>query len=119
MSDPMHPNDEAQRRDGLNREHFAIRRQLRELTDDERGLAQKLRAFAVSERKAKQTIESHSRAEHWGREPERPWAWRAAPDPGDDRIVPTAPADGARAPAENPGLLRGRLRRGWGRIAGR
>ena len=120
MSDPMNPNDEAQRRDGINREHFAIRRQLRELTDDERGLERKLRAFAATERKAKQAIESHSRAEHWGREPERPWAWRAAaPDPAEDRIVPTAPADDARAPAENPGVLRGRLRRGWERISGR
>ena len=115
MSEPMQPNDDAQRRDGLNREHFAIRRQLRELTDDKRGLERKRRAFAVSERKAKQTIESHSRAEHWGREPERPWAWRAAaPDPLEDGDAPDVPA-----PAENPGERRRRLREGWKRISGR
>jgi hypothetical protein len=71
-----------QRRDAINRENFAIRRQLRDLTTAEHGLERKLRVLAASERKAKKAIESHSRAEHWGREPERPWAWRtAAPDP--------------------------------------
>ena len=109
MSEPTHSNnDEAQWRDGINRENFAIRRQLRDLTKDERGLEQRLSAFAVSERKAKQAIESQSRAEHWGREPERPWAWRAAaPDPPEDGRVPDAPAA-----AESPGGLRRRLR--WG-----
>jgi hypothetical protein len=115
MSEPTHPNDEAQWRDGINRENFAIRRQLRDLTKDERGLEQKLRASAASQRNAKKTIESHSRAEHWGREPERPWAWRAdAPDPSEDGNVPGAPA-----PAEDAGVLRRRLRRGWRRISGR
>ena len=115
MSDPTQANEEPQWRDGINRENFAIRRQLRNLTKDERGLEQRLSAIAASQRKAKRTIERHSRAEHWGREPERPWAWRAdAPDPLEDRNVPDAPA-----PAENPGVLRRRLRRGWRRIADR
>ena len=69
MSDPKHPNDEAQWRDGINRENFAIRRQLRDLTKDERGLEQRLDASAASQRDAKKTIESHSRAEHWGASP--------------------------------------------------
>jgi hypothetical protein len=61
---------------------FALRRLLREMTDGEHELARKLRAFEATERDAKHTIERHSRVEHWGREPERPWAWRApAPDP--------------------------------------
>ena len=55
MSDP-NPNDEAQWRDGINRENFAIRRQLRDLTKDQRGLEQKLRATAASQRDAKKTI---------------------------------------------------------------
>lgn len=115
MSDPKHPNDEAQWRDGINRENFAIRRQLRDLTKDERGLEQRLDAFAASQRDAKKTIESHSRAEHWGREPERPWAWRTdAPVFLEDRDVPDVPAA-----AESPGVLRRRLRRGWKRISGR
>jgi hypothetical protein len=115
MSEPTHPNDEPQWRDGINRENFAIRRQLRDLTKDERGLEQKLRASAASQRNAKKTIESHSRAEHWGREPERPWAWRAAaPDPSEDGNMPSAPA-----PAEDAGVLSRRLRMGWRRISGR
>ena len=114
MADP-NPNDEAQWRDGINRENFAIRRQLRDLTKDQRGLEQKLRATTASQRDAKRTIESHSREEHWGREPERPWAWRSdAPDPPEDRDAPDVPA-----PAENPGGLGRRLRRGWRRVAGR
>ena len=115
MSDPTHPNEEPQWRDGINRENFAIRRQLRDLTKDERGLQEKLRASEASQRDAMKTIESHSRAEHWGREPERPWAWRTdAPDPSEGRNGPdAATADG------NPGVPGGRLRRGWKRISGR
>ena len=91
-----------QRRDGIKRENFAIRRQLRDMSKDEQGLERKMRALATSERNAKKTIERHSRVEHWGREPERPWAWRAAaPDPdGPNRVSPEARMNDHPAPAE-------------------
>jgi hypothetical protein len=79
---PVSAHDAEQLRDGINRERLAIRRLLREMTNGEHRLERKMQAFEATELDAKSTIERHSRVEHWGREPERPWAWRTtAPDP--------------------------------------
>jgi hypothetical protein len=68
---------DARRRDLLNRETFAVRRNLRAFTADEHALRVKMAAMVEREKRAETAIEGNWRAEHWGREPERPWAWHA------------------------------------------
>ena len=69
---------QARVRDDANRQQLAIRRLLRDMTTNERRLERAMLAFEANEHDTVNAIESNSRAEHWGKEPERPWAWRAA-----------------------------------------
>jgi hypothetical protein len=50
---------------------------LRATSDQERQLEREMVALEADLRRAKQLIESNSRAEHWGKAPERDWSWRS------------------------------------------
>jgi hypothetical protein len=50
---------------------------LRAASDQERQLEREMVALEADLRRAKQLIESNSRAEHWGKAPERDWSWRS------------------------------------------
>jgi uncharacterized protein involved in exopolysaccharide biosynthesis len=78
---PSPPNDDdmSRLRDEANREEFAIRRLLRDMTADEHRLEREMQTFEEDEQAAEKTIENDWRAVHWGKAPERPSAWRPAP----------------------------------------
>jgi hypothetical protein len=55
----------------------------RATTDQERQLERELAALDADLQRARQLIESNSRAEHWGKAPERDWSWRSASPPAE------------------------------------
>jgi hypothetical protein len=63
-------------RDEEARERYAIRRAERRMTREARRLRQELQDFDEDEATAVNAIEAEWRAEHYGREPDRPPAWR-------------------------------------------
>ena len=50
---------------------------LRATSDQQRELEREMVALEADLQRAKQVIESNSRAEHWGKAPERDWSWRS------------------------------------------
>ena len=50
---------------------------LRATSDQDRQLEREMVALQAELQRAKQLIESNSRAEHWGKAPERDWSWRS------------------------------------------
>jgi hypothetical protein len=60
--------------DNTKPEEFANRRAP---SDQERQLEREMVALEADLQRAKQLIESSSRAEHWGKAPERDWSWRS------------------------------------------
>ncbi len=69
---------DARIRDEINNERFTIRRQLRALRADEQQLEREMAEFAAREAHTEADIEQSYRAQHWGKAPERGWAWRSA-----------------------------------------
>jgi hypothetical protein len=51
---------------------------LRATSDQDRQLEREMVALQAELQRAKQLIESNSRAEHWGKAPERDWSWRSS-----------------------------------------
>jgi hypothetical protein len=47
-------------------------------SDQARQLQREMAALEADLQRARQLIESNSRAEHWGKAPERDWSWRSA-----------------------------------------
>jgi hypothetical protein len=47
-------------------------------SDQQRQLEREMVALEADLQRAKQVIESNSRAEHWGKAPERDWSWRSS-----------------------------------------
>jgi hypothetical protein len=66
----------ARARDRINRDRFAIRRDLQAMGADERRLEERLADLRASQARAKTLIESMWRTTHFGTEPERRFAWR-------------------------------------------
>jgi hypothetical protein len=66
----------AELRDEEARERYAIRRAERRMAREARRLRQGLQDFDEDEAGAERAIEAEWRAEHYGREPDRPPAWR-------------------------------------------
>jgi hypothetical protein len=62
--------------DEEDRARYALRRDERRMAGEARHLAGKLQAFDEGEAVAERSIEREWRAEHFGREPDRPPAWR-------------------------------------------
>jgi hypothetical protein len=63
-------------KDAEHRARFALRRAERNLTADERDAGRALDAFTEDLAEVEQTVAAELRKEHWGRDPERPVAWR-------------------------------------------
>lgn len=72
-------------------EGFADRRELRTTLSRERQLEREMAALDADLERARHLIESNSRAEHWGKAPERDWSRRSA----SPRAEPSS-ADGSR-----------------------
>jgi hypothetical protein len=77
---PMHDSRHLwELRDEEDRDRFAIRREERRMAREARRLARELRDFDEGEADAERSIELEWRTEHYGREPDRPPAWRRRP----------------------------------------
>lgn len=59
------------------RAEMAIRRRERFMAEEEREMEAAMRRFEEDEDGAERAIEAEWRRERWGREPERPVAWRS------------------------------------------
>jgi hypothetical protein len=89
----MTPDDDTvHRRDDRNRDELAIRRLLRDMTEEQQRLERRPRAVAAAEKDTKDVIEGPWRTEHRGHEPLRPQPWRR-------------PSDAADVPPPRPTLL--------------
>jgi hypothetical protein len=49
----------------------------RATSDQERRMELEMAALQADLQRARQLIETNSRAEHWGKAPERDWSWRS------------------------------------------
>jgi hypothetical protein len=75
--EPMDEHDRlSDLRDREHREEYAIRREERRMAREARRLQRELHAFDEDEGRAERSIEMEWRAEHYGRDPDRPPAWR-------------------------------------------
>jgi len=64
-------------RDRIRADEVALRREEDSMASSERELERELEAFEQDEERTKQRIEDEWRRERFGREPERPPAWRS------------------------------------------
>jgi hypothetical protein len=87
----------ARLRDDEDRALFAIRRSERRLAAEHALLERRLKAFEDRLQRTELGLEAQWRRQHWGRDPERPPAWRS-----NHRRSPSARRTGGDASAGNP-----------------
>jgi hypothetical protein len=80
----------ARLRDDEDRALFAIRRRERRLAAEHALLERRLEDFEGRLQRTERGLEAQWRRQHWGREPERPPAWRSRAGRALDRRVASA-----------------------------
>jgi hypothetical protein len=75
-------DEEARLRSQEHHAEFAIQREAQALAKQARRLADEMATLIVDEERTEADIEAEIRTEHWGRDPERPLAWKDRRDSG-------------------------------------